>query len=52
MCKNVKSLAEELHVVRECQKHQSQAIQVFFFFTLNNELARTLLIIKVKERWK
>lgn len=24
MCKNVKSLAEELQAVRECQKHQSQ----------------------------
>ena len=28
MCKNVKSLAEELHTVRECQRHQSQVLEM------------------------
>ena len=29
MCKNVRSLADDLQVVRECQRHQSQVSHIF-----------------------
>ena len=30
MCKNVRSLADDLQVVRECQRHQSQVTHFYF----------------------